>query len=154
MLALQDLLNDELGTKVTVLPQIALGDDTGNYGSWQNFLPGYYKARYFKARLLISTSDLTITPVAADFVMTVDVPDRVDTGQITTAEAGSAVTYTAPFNGGATGLTVPAVQLTIVNAQAGDDVVLSNQTLSGFTVRVTNAGVGVSRAVNWLSQGY
>lgn len=154
VLALQDLLNDELGTKVTVLPQIALGDDTGNYGSWQNFLPGYYKARYFKARLLFSTSDLTITPVIADFVMTVDVPDRVDTGQIITAEAGSAVTYTAPFNGGATGLTVPAVQLTIVNAQAGDDVVLSNQTLAGFTVRVTNAGVGVSRAVNWLSQGY
>lgn len=154
VLALTDLLNNALGTKVTIRPEIALGDGYGNYGSWQPYLPGYYNARYFKARCYIETSDENINAQVTDFIISVDVPDRVDTGQITTATGGSTVTYNAPFIGGATGMTVPAVQLTIVNATAGDDIILSSETLNGFTVQVVNSGSGVSRTVNWLAQGY
>lgn len=151
---LTDVLSNALGTKVTITPQIALGDNAGVYGDWQTYLPGYYNARYFKARVLIETSDENINVQVTDFIISVDVPDRVDTGQITTATGGSTVTYVAPFLGGATGMTVPAVQLTIVNATAGDDIILSSETLNGFTVQVLNGGSGVSRTVNYLAQGY
>lgn len=149
-----DLLHDGLGVFVNIQPQIAVGNEAGIYGAWQNYLPGYYNGQYFKARVLISTNDPTITPVVTDFIFSVDVPDRVDNAQVTTATGGTNVTYSNPFNGGATGMPYPLVQLTIVNAQAGDDLFLTNQSLSGFTVQVKNGGTGVSRTVNWLAQGY
>jgi len=151
---LTDVLSNALGTKVTITPQIALGNNAGVFGDWQAYLPGYYNARYFKARVLIETSDENINVQVTDFIISVDVPDRVDTGQVVTAAGGSTVTYVAPFIGGATGMAVPAVQLTIVNASAGDDIILTNETLNGFTVQVLNSGSGVSRTVNYLAQGY
>lgn len=154
VLELTDVLSNALGTKVTITPQIALGNNSGVYGDWQAYLPGYYNARYFKARILIETSDENINVQVTDFIISVDVPDRVDTGQVVTAAGGSTVTYIAPFIGGATGMAVPAVQLTIVNASAGDDIILTNETLNGFTVQVLNGGSGVSRTVNYLAQGY
>lgn len=154
VLELTDVLSNALGTKVTITPQIALGNNAGVYGDWQVYIPGYYNARYFKARVLIETSDENINVQVTDFIISVDVPDRVDTGQVVTAAGGSTVTYVAPFIGGATGMAVPAVQLTIVNASAGDDIILTNETLNGFTVQVLNSGSGVSRTVNYLAQGY
>ena len=70
------------------------------------------------------------------------------------ATGGTTVTYAAPFIGGASGMSVPAVQLTIVNASAGDDIILSSETLNGFNVQVLNGGTGVVRTVNYLAQGY
>ena len=154
VLLASDVLNSALGVQITIQAQIAIAGASGVFGSWQNFLPGFYNGRYFKARVLISTSDVSINAVVTDFIFSVDVPDRVDTGQVTTNIAGSTVTYVAPFIGGATGMTVPAVQLTIVNAQAGDDIILTNETLSGFDVQILNGGTGVVRTVNWLAQGY
>lgn len=154
VLTLTDVLNAALGTQVIIQPQIAIGNGAGVYGDWQNFLPGYYKGRYFKARVLISTSDASINVLVADFIFSVDVPDRVDTGQQVTATGGSTVSYSSPFLGGATGLSIPNVQLTIVNAQSGDDIILTNESLSGFDIQILNGGSGVIRTVNWLAQGY
>lgn len=154
VLLASDVLNSALGVQITIQAQIAIAGASGVFGAWQNFLPGFYNGRYFKSRVLISTSDLSINAVVTDFIFSVDVPDRVDTGQVTTNIAGSTVTYVASFIGGATGMTVPAVQLTIVNAQAGDDIILTNETLSGFDVQILNGGTGVVRTVNWLAQGY
>jgi hypothetical protein len=152
---ISDLLDSALGTNINIVPQIAIADSSGVYGAWQNFTPGYYNAQYFKARFLVSTSDLTINAVIQDFVFSVDVPDRQDSGTITTLTAGSTISYVDPFNGGANGSAVPAVQITIVNAQLGDTYVLSNQTATGFTVRVIDStGTGVARTVNWSSKGY
>jgi predicted phage tail protein len=154
VLTASDLLNSALGVQVTIQAQIAIAGESGVFGAWQNFLAGFYNGRYFKARVLISTSDVSINAVVTDFIFSVDVPDRVDTGQVTTNVAGSTVTYVSSFIGGATGMTVPAVQLTIVNAQAGDDIILSNETFAGFDVQILNGGSGVVRTVNWLAQGY
>lgn len=58
----------------------------------------------------------------------------------------------AAFNNGQNGL--PAIQGTIVNAQAGDDLVLASASLSSVTVKVTNAGSNVARTVNLTVEGY
>jgi hypothetical protein len=49
---------------------------------------------------------------------------------------------------------MPHVQVTILNAQAGDLVILSSVTLAHCTVQVVNGGVGVARSCNILAQGY
>ena len=61
---------------------------------------------------------------------------------------------TAPFNGGPNGATVPAMQITILNAQPGDDAIISGLTLAGCVLQVTNASVGVARNVNALVEGF
>jgi hypothetical protein len=60
-----------------------------------------------------------------------------------------------PFNGGPNGSTVPHVQRAIVNGTNGDEVKITNLTLSGCTVHVVNAGANVTRSgVNLLVRGY
>jgi hypothetical protein len=152
--AVDDFLETTLGPNIFIQPQIAIAGADGVFGDWQNFVSGYYNAKFFKARVLLHSDSVTISPILANFVFSVDVPDRIDTSSLTTATGGSTVTYSAPFNGGANGLAVPAVQATIVGAQQGDDVQLTAQTLNGFTVKVINGGVGVARTVNWIAQGY
>lgn len=154
VLGVGDFLSAALGQKIGVQPQIAVADGTGVYGSWQNFVPGTYNAQYFKARVLLSTSDTQVAPYLSGLKFVVDVPDRIDGGTLTTAAGGSSVSYSAPFLGGPAGGGTPLVQVTVVNATAGDDVILSAQSASGFTVQIKNGGVGVARAINWLAQGY
>lgn len=87
--------------------------------------------------------------------MTVDMPDRLDTGtNLAVAAAGATVTFSSAFNGGVDAPTVPHVQITLLNAVANDQVILSAVGLSSFTVQIKNAGAGVARNVNWLAQGY
>lgn len=153
-LGVSDLLGSLLAAKINVQPQIALAQADGIYGAWQNFLPGTYSARYFKARALITSSDPQVSAVLSDIVFTVDVPDRLDSYQLTVASIGQAVTFTAPFNGGPSGATNPALQATILNAVAGDDVVISGVSKNGCSIQVLNGGAGVVRAVNLQAQGY
>lgn len=150
----QDVLGTQYAANITVTPQIALAQDDGIYGAWQTFVPGVYLARYFKARLLVESNSAQIIGIVQGMTFSVDVPDRIDNFNLTTLAGGSTVSYTAPFNGGPGGLANPLVQITIVNATAGDDVVLTAQTTSGFTVQVFNGGVGVARQINVLAQGY
>lgn len=149
-----DLLGAALGPLVNLQPQVAVADASHTFGAWQNFTPGVYSGQYFKSRFLLTSSDVTVAPQVSAFSFTVDMPDRVDTGQVAVLAGGSSVAYASLYNGGGTGLATPAVQLTIVNGQAGDDVVLTGQGLSGFTMQVKNGGAGVARTVNWLAQGY
>lgn len=149
-----DILSAALGQKVGIQPQIAVAQADGIYGAWQNFVPGTYNAQYFKARVLLTSSDPQVTALLSGLTFTVDMPDRIDTGTVSVPAGGAAVTYGSPFNGGANGQATPGVQVTIVNAQPGDDVVLTAQAKTGFTVQILNGGAGVIRTINWTSQGY
>jgi hypothetical protein len=153
-LGITDLFGSALAAKINVQPQIAIAGNDGIFGAWQNFLPGTYNARYFKARVLLSTSDGQVTAVLSDLVFSVDVPDRLDSYSITVASVGQSVTFSAPFNGGPGAGGNPAIQVTILNAVAGDDVVVSSISKTGCNVQILNGGVGVVRAINLQAQGY
>ena len=129
--------------------QMAIAPDSGVFGDWRDFSPGMYVGRIFKFRAVLSSLDPTVTAILDTMSFTVDMPDRIEKGTAVAVPAGgSTVTYVAPFQ------VAPNVQITILNAQQGDDVVLTGQTVNGFTVQITNAGVGVARNINWLSQSY
>jgi len=132
-----------------VKAQINIAQNDGIFTGWRDFVPSDFVGRIFKMRLvLVSENSFTNIQVSA-FTWSVDVPDRVDTGNsVSVATDGTAVTFTRPFHG------VPNTQITIIGATAGDDIVLTSQTVNGFTVQVVNGGVGVARIVNWLSAGY
>lgn len=129
--------------------EIATAPNSGTYGAWRDFVPGEYFARKFKLRVVLESFDPTVTAVLDTLVFTVDMPDRIEKGTaVNCPAAGMHVAYAVPFQ------IIPNVQITGLDAAAGDDVILSNQTASGFDVQVKNTGTGVSRSINWLSQGY
>jgi hypothetical protein len=153
-LGVDDFFGAALGQVVSIQPQIATAGANGVYGIWSNFQPGLYNAQYFKARVLISSSNAQVSAMLTDFVFEVDVPTRTDSYQVIVPAVGVAVTYTSPFNGGPGALTIPALQATILNASAGDDLIITSQTVSGCFLRVLNNGSGISRTVNLQAQGY
>ena len=131
------------------LIEISLAQNDGIFGAWQQFIAGEYIARKFKARITLYSYSINITPELSAFVFSVDVPDRNDKNNgVAISAGGTTITYTTPFHA------VPNNQITITNATANDDVVLTSETINGFTVQILNGGVGVARNINWLSQGY
>jgi hypothetical protein len=129
--------------------QMAIAGNDGVYADWRDYAPGQYVGRKFKFRALLTSNDPAITPVLSGMTVSVDVPDRVDTGNgIAIAAAGSSVTYATPFHA------TPNVQITILSAQQGDDPIVTGSTANGFNIQIINAGVGVARTINWVAQGY
>ena len=146
----------------TVVPLIAVSPDTGAFGAWQVYTPGSYYGRRFKFGLRVIQTDPTVQVVVSAFSYFVEAPDRRDhyVG-LSVASGGTTVTFTpdgrstsVPFNAGPGGATQPSVTASIVDAVAGDQLVLSAITRSGATVHVTNGGSGVARTVNLEAKGY
>ena len=129
--------------------QIAIAPDSGVFGDWKNFVPGTYFGRKFKVRAVLESFNTDVAPVLSSMIFTVDMPDRYETGTaVSVGTSGLTVTYPKPFQ------VSPNVQITIVNATAGDDAVLTSQSTTGFTVAIKNSGSNVARTINWLAQGY
>lgn len=130
--------------------EIATADGSGTFGAWQAFTPGTYLARKFKLRATLTRADTTVTQYLQSFSWTVDMPDRIVKGTAASAPSGGlAVTFSPAFQ------ITPNVQITIVNATAGDDVFFPVAPSStGFTVQIRNGGSNVARTINWSAIGY
>jgi hypothetical protein len=162
--ALTDVCGADLGQAVSATLQVQLSQDNVSWATpFQNWIPGTYTAQGFNFQVILESSDPTVIPILSGFSFMVDVPDRLDTftGLMIPA-GGMPISYAsglqgnpaAVFNGGPNGSPVPNLQVTIVNASQGDDVILTNQKTDGFSVQVFNGGVGVARMVNIIAQGY
>lgn len=133
---------------ITVRPEIRLYK-SGAWSDWQRFVPGDYAAEKFDFRVIMTTRSQEVSPVMTRLVITVDVPDRVESERaVNVPTAGLPVAYGADFN------VVPTVVCQVVNAQGGEDVVISGETVSGFDVAVNSGGSPVTRTINWIAQGY
>ena len=132
-----------------VVIQMAIAPQSGVYGGWLTFVPGSYILRKVKFRALLKSFDSSITAILTTFRFLVDMPDRDIKGNgVALAAAGTTFTYPIPFQ------VKPNVQITVVNAQAGDQLSLTGETENGFTARVLNGGTGVIRTINYIAQGY
>lgn len=101
-----------------------------SFGPWLKYEPGEYYGRHFRARVVLETIDAQVIAIAQEFVMTVDVPDRLDNwgiigglaqtlsgitvpaGGLTITFASNGKTIAEPFNGGPNDDAVPAIQIT------------------------------------------
>jgi hypothetical protein len=140
------------------------------WGEWVAIASGTRVSRYFQAAMVLITNREDTDAVGTKFSWFVDVPDRTDDyTALGVPDTGLDVTFYAsgynaapapgapatPFNGGPNGSTVPHVQRAIVNGTNGDEVKITNLTLSGCKVFVVNAGSNVTRSgVNLLVRGF
>ncbi len=151
-----DVLNAPPGSSFYATCQLRLSPDGVGWGAWQAWSPASYLALAFDFRVLLGTSDPTILPTLTSFSWSVDVPDRIESHVVSVPAAGATVVYPGGSFNGSTGPGVPpSPQVTVLGGQIGDDPPqITNTTLTGFTVLVTNGGAGVARTIAYLSSGY
>jgi hypothetical protein len=78
--------------------EIATSDDNVTYTSFRNFVIGDYSARYLKFRVYMSSKDLASTPVISELSVTVDMPDRIFSGNDIVSGTGTkSITFTIPY---------------------------------------------------------
>jgi hypothetical protein len=131
--------------------EIALSNDNVTYSSYRNFVIGDYTARYYKFRVMMTSQDLSSTPVVSALSVTLDMEDRIFSGNDIVSGTGTyAVTFTYPFYS-----SNYAVGITAQGMNTGDFFTISSKTVNGFNVAFKNsAGSGVTKTFDYLAKGY
>ncbi len=131
--------------------EIATSDDNSTYTSFQTFVIGNYTARYFKFRLVLTSSDLASTAVVSEASVTVDMIDRIFSGNDISSGVGTkTVSFTNPFK-----TTSYAVGITMEDANTGDFFTVSNKTVNSFDVLFKNSsGSNISRTFDFIAKGF
>tara|TARA_R100001369_G_scaffold46449_1_gene72795 strand:+ start:1037 stop:4324 length:3288 start_codon:yes stop_codon:yes gene_type:complete len=130
--------------------QIAISNDNTNFTPFQTFVVGDYLARYYKFRLVMTSSNGSATPVVTGLSVTLDMEDRIESGNNIVSGTGTkSVTFTLPY------VTVPSLGFAVQNMASGDTYTLSNKTATGFNVAFVNSsGGGVSRTFDFIAKGF
>jgi len=131
--------------------EIATSDDNVTYTAFQNFVIGNYTARYFKFRVFLISRDLASTPVVSQVTVTIDMPDRIFSGNDINSGAGTyTVTFTNPFKS-----VNYAVGITGEDLATGDFFVVENKTINGFDLTFKNSGgTAISRTFDYIAKGF
>lgn len=134
--------------------QVRTTDDdpagTPTWSSWRAFVVGDYTARAFEFRLRMTTTDTQATPVVSGVSVSVDMVDRVESGNDISSGAGSyAVTFSPAFKA------TPAIGIAAGNLQTGDYYEITSKSASGFTITFKNSsGTAVDRTFDYVAKGY
>lgn len=133
--------------------EMNLSDDNENWTGWQQFSASQHVFRYCKFRIFLFIDNLFFTPNVLKATVTIDMPDRYESGEdveITNANAGSTITYENAFWNN------PSVNVTIQDGAVDDRVEFINKDNKGFTVRIFNATLNsyVTRSFDYISAGY
>jgi len=131
--------------------EIATSDDNVTYTAFRSFVIGDYTARFFKFRVVLISRDLASTPVVSAVSVSIDMQDRIFSGNDIVSGAGTkTVTFTNPYK------TVNyALGITMEDANTGDFFTVSNKTINGFDILFKNSGgTNVSRTFDFIAKGF
>jgi hypothetical protein len=131
--------------------EIALSNDNITYTSFRNFVVGDYTSRYYKFRVVLTSFDLSSTPVISALSVAIDMQDRILSGNDIVSGTGTyGVTFSLPFYSNSY-----AVGITAQGLNTGDYFTISSKTVNGFNVAFKNSSnAGVSRTFDYLAKGY
>ena len=131
--------------------EIALSNDGVTYTSFRNFVVGDYTSQYYKFRVVLRSLDLSSTPVISALSVTIDMQDRILSGNDIVSGTGTYnVVFTNPFYS-----SNYAVGITGQGLNTGDFFTISSKTVNGFNVAFKNSsGTGVSRTFDYIAKGY
>jgi hypothetical protein len=131
--------------------EIATSADNITYTAFRNFVVGDYTSRFFKFRLMMTSSDLASTPVVSALSVTIDVEDTIQNGNDLVSGTGTyTVVFTRPFYS-----VNYAIGITNQGMATGDFYTLNNKTINGFDIAFKNSsGTGVSRTFDYIAKGF
>jgi len=131
--------------------EIATSDDNVTCTDFRTFVIGEYTARYFKFRVVLISRDNASTPVVSEVTVTVDMQDRIFSGNDIVSGTGTkSITFTNPFKS-----VNYAVGVTGQGMSTGDYFTVSNKTINGFDVAFFNSSdTGVSKTFDFIAKGF
>lgn len=131
--------------------EIATSDNNSTFTDFRNFVIGEYEARFFKFRVVLTSRDLASTPVVSAVTVTVDMQDRIFSGNdIISGTTTKSVTFTNAFKSGSY-----ALGITGQSMATGDYFTVSNKTINGFNVAFLNSSnAGVSKTFDFIAKGF
>jgi hypothetical protein len=151
-LAVGDVLDSGAAGYVSSVAKMRSSTDNVTWTAWMPFTPDTYVARYFEMGIDLATANSRVLPILSAMTASVDMPDDLQAGtNVSIASgAGSDITFGHAFAASC----APNVQVTIRNASAGDDAVVTSVTNTGFHLQVLNGGSGVARNIDYLAEGF
>lgn len=146
---------DQVSDANVVLYVSATDDDPAGTPTWtdyREFVVGDYAARGLRFKAGLATSSATVTPSISKLEVTVDMPDRVTSGDDIvsgTDAGGKVVTFPSAFKA------APALGIAAQNLVSGDYYEIVSKSASGFTIRFKNSGgTVVDRTFDYVAKGY
>jgi hypothetical protein len=141
-------------TNVELQVSVTSDDPSGSptWSDYRKFFVGDYKARGLRFRAILTSRDAQATPSISSLSVTVDMPDRVTSGDDITSgtDAGGKVVNFAPAFKAA-----PAIGIAAQNLTSGDYYEIVSKSASGFTIRFKNSGgTVVDRTFDYVARGY
>jgi hypothetical protein len=118
--------------------------------AYRKFFVGDYKARGLRFKAVLTTISDESSPSVSNLSVSVDMPDRVTSGDDLTSGAGSyGVTFSPAFK------VTPAIGIAAQNLAQGDFYEITSKSASGFTITFKDSGGSpVSRTFDYVAKGY
>lgn len=120
------------------------------WSSWRPLFVGQYEARGLQFKLILTSDSPTHNIEVTDLVITIDMPDRVESKSNIASGAGTYTeTFTKAFKA------TPAVAINAYNMATGDYYAFGSISATGFQITFRNAaGTAVSRNFDYMAKGY
>lgn len=125
---------------------------TPTWSDWRQFTAADLAFRAIKFRAVLTSTAANLGITLTRLEVTVDVPDRLESGNnlvVSAAVGGTHVAFGHAYK------TVPAINIIAQGLATGDYWQVSNQTADGFDMAFFNAaGTRISRTCDWIARGY
>lgn len=133
--------------------QMNISEDNKTWSGWQPFIASQMRFRSARFRLYLYSGSPYITPRVSIGRITIDMPDRYETGEdilITDANKGAVVVYENAFWNN------PAVNITVQDGAEDDRLEFTVKNNKGFTFKIFNVKLNsyVKRSFDYLAAGY
>ncbi len=135
--------------------------DMSSYSDFNDFANGTFKGRGFQFRITLETADTAQNMNLQQAGYTATMPSRTEQSSVIASGAGAkAVTFTAPFFVGTSGLGnansfLPSVNISPQNMASGDYFELSSISGTGFTVHFKNSSnASIDRNFTYSAVGF
>jgi len=152
---------NDVNAKIAVRTTTDNPSSSPTYTSFNDFANGTFKGRGFQFRITIDTADTAQNMNLQQAGYTATMPSRTEQSSVIASGAGAkAVTFTAPFFVGTSGLGnlnsfLPSVNISAQNMASGDYFELSNISGTGFTVHFKNSSnASIDRNFTYSAVGF
>ncbi len=152
---------NDVNAKMAVRTTTDNPSSSPTYTSFNDFANGTFKGRGFQFRISIDTADTAQNMNLQQAGYTATMPSRTEQSSVIASGAGAkAVTFTAPFFVGTSGLGnlnsfLPSVNISAQNMASGDYFELSSISGTGFTVHFKNSSnASIDRNFTYSAVGF
>ncbi len=139
-------------TNVELLVAVTEDDPAGTptYTDFAPFFVGDYKARAFKFRARLTSTDEQASPEVTELSVSIDMPDRTIAVADTASGAGAkAITFSPAFKD------LQGIGITAQNLNSGDYYAITAKSATGFTITFFNSSnTAVDRTFDFVAKGY